>query len=471
MGILETYGVSWTLEKAARDTWQNFFDSNARTLDGVDAEVAKEDSEYVIRIRNNATYDFRRLLHLGGTTKSKSDYSAGGIGEGAKILGLVLLRDYNFSKVKFASLDWSLEFLLKEIPKSTYVEPIKGLFAYVEKYNDAIEGNMIEFRTREKAYVDIFKKSKDLFYHLGNLDFYNPTLDIKDVGGFKFLGGNTSPKSFPKGNLYIAGQRRHFAAETWDNVEYVSIWLHRNRLSRKDRDRGLITRDELFEEIIPEIISNASQDKLVKAVREMEPIWTEPSGQKRKVGPILLEKIVNQLAEDGVKLEFDNKYLARSPLSLSLHIALSMQGYVLCADFMEKIGMKPSKEKFRELQKHYKTEISLKDEEKIKILYEAVKPLGRNPKEIWIFSRENEKSIFNGQYNENFVWLSLEVLHGSFSKALATYLHELDHKHGSDLSSEFSYALTDTLEDVIEYIIEKPDVYKELEKKWNSYLV
>src|SRR3989344_1197508 len=114
LGILDSYGVSWPLEKAARDTLQNFFDGNNQTLDGIDINIEKYGwfDNYTIRIKGNAKYDHRMLLHLGGTTKEDSKFTAGGIGEGAKILALVLLRDYEFSQVRLRSQDWIVDFAM-----------------------------------------------------------------------------------------------------------------------------------------------------------------------------------------------------------------------------------------------------------------------------------------------------------------------------------------------------------------------
>ena len=57
-----------------------------------------------------------------------------------------------------------------------------------------------------------------------------------------------------------------------------------------------------------------------------------------------------------------------------------------------------------------------------------------------------------------------------FPDALATYLHEVDHKHGSDHSAEFSEALTVTLGVVMREIIQQPQLYQKLEQRWNQTL-
>lgn len=58
MRVLDKYCVPWDLEKAARDTWQNFFDANNGTLDGASVEINQEEEEYVIRIRGGSTIRF-----------------------------------------------------------------------------------------------------------------------------------------------------------------------------------------------------------------------------------------------------------------------------------------------------------------------------------------------------------------------------------------------------------------------------
>ncbi len=476
MGILDSYGVSWSLEKAARDTLQNFFDSNNQTLDGVGIALRDEaNGDHVVRIQNHATYDFRMLLHLGGTTKANDESTAGGIGEGAKVLALVLLRDYGFSQVRFGSQDWLVDFTMDDVPREDYTEKVKGLFASVSRSSQPINGNFVEFRTENRLCAEAFIRAKDLFYHSGNPDFQNPTLEVPRVGGFKFLGGRhssdlsgfSSNKGIPKGNLYIAGQRRHFDAEMWDNVEYVSLWIHSNSALRRDRDRGLVTTKEVRDRVIPSIVSSASVDDLTRVIYALEPIWSEGSGFEYPVGPCIMEQVIGALAKKKRVLEFSDKYLAQTlGVSLSLGDALRAKGYVLCHFDFANIGMKTASTKLVDLAQHARADPTKQEDERIATLYDAILPLRRDRKEIWVFDRENEKSVFDGQYNQRFVWISRQVLHGAFNAALATYLHELDHVHGGDASSDFSYALTNTLGDVIETMISQPGVYQKLQRRW-----
>src|SRR3989344_219762 len=123
LGILESYAVSWDMEKAGRDVWQNFFDAAGGTVDGVRYQVAEEGEDenkrYVVTVEGDAEYDYRKLLHIGGTSKEDNS-TAGGFGEGSKILSLVLLRDQGFTDVKFGSSDWQGDFPLPGGPAGVY---------------------------------------------------------------------------------------------------------------------------------------------------------------------------------------------------------------------------------------------------------------------------------------------------------------------------------------------------------------
>ncbi|NJO18328.1 MAG: hypothetical protein HC877_22125 [Thioploca sp.] len=469
LGILDTYGVDWSLEKAARDTLQNFFDGNNRTLDGVDVIVNQEGEDYTIRISNHAEYDFRRLMHLGGTTKSDDPFAAGGFGEGTKILALALLRDYGFSQVKFGSRNWELDFVMDDVPKGEYVEQRKGLFAGLKGTEKRKAGNFIEFRTKKPEHAQAFVDAQELFYSSDNPDFQNPSLDIPGVGGFKYLPREEGSRNTPKGNFYHVGQRRHFDKEEWNTVEHVNIWTYVNDVLKKDRDRGVVTRREIEEKVIPKILDAGSREDLSRLVYDMRPLWS--GVWSFEVGYKLLEGIAKRLAKQDVKLEFDDKYLASTAFMPSnIADSLKQQGFVICPGFLGEIGMKSALEKFRDMQQHYRVETTPDEEARISILYEAITPFQRDRKDVWVFDRERENSIIQGQYDEAFVWLSRETLGKAFHEALATYLHEVDHKNGSDSSAEFSYALTDTLGKVISGITTQPELYQRLEKRWNQTL-
>ncbi|MFH1072044.1 MAG: hypothetical protein V1743_01290 [Nanoarchaeota archaeon] len=463
LGILDTYGVSWTLEKAARDTLQNFFDGNNHTLDGVSVNISQEGSkEYVIRIQNHATYDFRRLLHLGGTTKENEEFSAGGIGEGAKVLALVLLRDYKFSQVRFASEDWTVDFTLEEMPEGEYVERRKGLYATVTHTPEKLAGNLIEFRTNDRKKAQAFTDAKNLFYHSENPDFQQPTLDNPNIGGFKFLGNSN-------GNLYVAGQRRHMDREAWNTLEYVSVWISSNTALRKDRDRGLVTRQELIDLVIPKLVEKTPSGELERVLYALEPIWTETSGFEKKIGPKIMEKTIQTLERNGKKMQFDDKYVAFSISCIgTIEDSMQAQGYIVCNHSFSQIGMKTVAEKYAQMAAHQRLDPTPKEEKRMQILYEAAKAVDKGKKDIWIFGQEQEKSILRGNYCSTYVWMSREDMKLPFNKALSTYLHELDHVHGHDYSRDFSQALTSTIDDIVRVSSDQPELFRTLRQRWEN---
>ncbi|MDZ4205999.1 MAG: hypothetical protein U1C12_02185, partial [Patescibacteria group bacterium] len=207
LGVLETYvsDEKWSIERVARDTWQNFFDAAGGSLDGVEMETAEEGGRIMVTITHDAEYDFRRLLHFGGGSKMENDTTAGKHGEGTRIYALHMLRDYGFQQVLFKSGDWSLEFYLDTVPAHEVPAEMgdaRGLFVKLTELDEPYEGNAVELVTANKENIEPMREARDFFYHSENVDFMNPDIDNKK-GGFKIHPGEN-------GNLYINGQRINY---------------------------------------------------------------------------------------------------------------------------------------------------------------------------------------------------------------------------------------------------------------------
>lgn len=478
-GTLETYKVKWDIEKVARDTLQNFFDANGGTLDSVPIEIQEvgegEQKRYTVRIEGSAEYDYRKLLHLGGTSKDEGATTAGGFGEGTKVLSLVLLRDFGFSDVTFGSSDWKLSFYLDEVPKDEYDKPARGLFTRLAKEKKSRPGNFISFTTNNKQSAEAFVKARDLFRHSENPDFKEPTYEGPDGSGFKFLG----PEG--KGHLYDAGQRRHFedASKGWDAVEGVHIWTKDKRFG-SDRDRGSVSRYEVDEKVVKPMVDGMNEQELESVLHAMEEMWPVGSTWGFGISDKVMHRTVEALAAKGKTITFDDKCLASEPfMSQMITDNLRAEGYVICRSYFDTIGMRPAKERFLEMQKHFRVEPEPEQKRRMDLLRDAIQEIKRyleesgarkeiKPKDIWIFNRKDEKSIFQGQYDEEYVWITNEVIDGEFAKALAIYLHELDHRFGTDQSEEFSYALTDTLELVLDVITDHPESFKKIKSEWRA---
>lgn len=469
LGIKAEYGVEWSLEKTARDMWQNFFDGNGQTLDGIDVSVERtgdKNGTVKLTLTGPSGYDWRELVHLGATTKGTSDTDAGGFGEGAKILSLILLRDYGAEKVVFSAADWALEFYLNKIPEGSYSRDDKGLFAR-KKNASRTEGNKLEltFPQSKSKQVDELVAGKQLFFSSENVDFVDPSYEKKEVGGFKIL-----PEQGMKGNLYVAGQRMHYGKrDRWNTVENLHLWSWKKTLP-KDRDRGMLTPDEVREGMIQPIVKSMTLNEAKQAVNDFKPLWDKQI-YDFEAGTRLLEAIVDKLATAGVNLQFDKEYVANDVHYEYQWItdALRAKGNRICKPFMKKIGMTTVSERFKEWQSHIRVEATEKEKKKIELLYEASKAIGidsRALKEIWVFDNVKENSLIHGQYNNMFFWIGRAVFEGTFLDALHTYVHEAAHKDGPHGEEKFDYTLQNYIARIQAFILNDRERFQEFEAKW-----
>ena len=492
LSILESYQVKWNLEKTARDTLQNFFDAGGGTLDDVDITTTEVDDpdhpdgkKTKITITGDANYDYRKLLHLGGTSKEHDTKTAGGFGEGAKILPLVLLRDFGFSDISFGSTGWKVDFYLDEVPAGSYDQPSRGLYARLANKNKQ-PGNFVTMTAPDKESADMFQQSRDLFYSSANEDFQNPTATVKlEDGrefGFKFLGVGEDGR-LKRGHFYDAGQRRHYEDDkTWDSVPGVNLWT-RHKVFSKDRERGAVKWIDVDKKVIEPMIESMETEELTRVLYAMKSGWDK--GSFYEASNKIMENIVRQLAKREVKLDFPEKFLAQSPYLPWDISQLLREQYTLCHNFFHEVGMKSAQERFVEMQEHFRTEPSPEQTQRMEVLQEAVALLQESfqkgstrkdiqNKEMWLYSQKDEKNIISGQYKEKFVWMSNETIDKQFTAALATYLHELDHQYGTDQSAAFSYQVTNSMESILSALLADPQRYQKylkLQSKWNSIVM
>ena len=487
LNLLETYGVEWNLEKVSRDSVQNFFDANGQTLDGVEIQTKVEEKMDTttntktkvgrVLIKAPQDYDWRELIHFGGTTKSDSDTSAGGFGEGLKVAAFVLLRDQGATQVKAASRDWELDYYFTSVASETYRKPIKGLHAKKRKRDQQL-GNYLEIvfegEDADKK-VKVFEEARELFYSSKNPDFQGASFDNKTSGGFKILPPDLKQKyaslQRQKGCLYLAGQRTHYdSRDKWDNVSDLNIWTWK-KVQPKDRDRGMITESEMKKDVIPLIVESMSIEQLKKSVYDFKDLWDKV--EFYNVSYNLLEGIADRLVEEKITLQFEKEYLAFDlPYGAEwIASALKSQGFKLCASFMAKIGMKGAIEQFKDWQSHNRVEATTIETNKISIIQKVAKSLGLPEdelKEVWIFSAKGENSVIHGQYNDMFYWMAREALEQPFSDALHTYVHEAAHKEGPHGEAKFDYTLQDYIQKIHRYILEHREEWSILEEEWNA---
>lgn len=485
LNIATSYGLKWDIQKCGRDVWQNFFDANQGTLDGIQyrrEEFIDEEGKKASRLMifGEQTYDWRLLTLIGGTTKGIGEETAGGFGEGAKLLALALLRDHGFLKVEFGSQDWRLNLRIGDLDMGRVTKPTQGLFGDVSKSSANFPGNYILLESRDSDKVDELELSRLFFRSSENPDFDCPTLEVRGrygLYGFKYL----TPKSFggvPRyGRLYVAGQRRHYNTRprdgNWDTAMGVNLWTSRD-ISFGDRDRGAVDSHKVLSELVSPMAEAASQDEVMRVIQTMEPSWAH--GRSYDLDVKVLSRFIDNYRG---KLDFDPKYLAvdDNKLAAAYRRHLANAGYVLCLGDFERIGMRTVSSLIREMTNHKEVERTPEQQRLVEILETAVDHINRLTRaaktivrgQVKLYSNVNEKTFFDGQHKDGAIWMAQEVLrHGTFSRALSVFLHEADHIYGGDESSEFSYALTDTLEAMISASIEggAHDNLAELAEEW-----
>lgn len=482
-GILETYGVRWDLEKVARDTLQNFFDPKL-SLDSVKIQIEKEGlllfRKYRLRIESDVEYGYQKLLHMGGTSKAGEEHTAGGFGEGTKILALVLLRDFGYSQVRFGSGNWQIDYYLADPPEGSYDAKVKGLYCKLTTVPYR-SGNFIDFVCNSSKNIEVFNTAKDLFYHPSNPDFFDPSVVVQmprgGEAGFKFLGGTWL--GLREGHLYDAGQRRHYeSAGRWHGVKGMHIWTIGTRVFHLDRDRGLVTREDLETKLIAPMVRAMSTDQLMQSITSMESIWPFHAANSWDAAYKLLEKCVAYAANKNVEIHFPAKYLYRDIyLSSSDSELLQHNGYVLCHDFFRLLGMPGALKRVNELKSKTRLDPSPEQQERINVLKDSVNLLKTltekrpeysiNLKDIWLFNPGEVNRNLLGQHSRDHTWMNSKQLASDYASALSTYLHELLHDHGGDNDKRFGYALTDTLRITIDVLTRESDKFKPLIQRWH----
>jgi len=315
--LLERYASGeFSYKNCLRDLLQNFYDANIEsgsdrgTLDSVFFEASEIDGRNVFRIIGSHKYDFKYLLALGSGDKSSQRHSAGGFGEGTKIVALTLIRDYN-CRVIYSSDNWQLEFYLNQIPQDKFPEgsgPKRGLFAKLTYLDKPFSGNTVTI-VRDGGTIEDFYEVKDMFYHSQNKDFQPSEesiyADIPYVGGFKIKKKTNAHAEFEKGSLYICGQKimnlNGLSLWTWKKPS--SIQIHRNRPELSEQD--------ILQKIIPMICDFLPNDEKKRIFLDILEIiysihyW---NFEKNAVLLSLFKNFVSDLVDKNIRINIPRKF-------------------------------------------------------------------------------------------------------------------------------------------------------------------
>lgn len=511
---LADYGVKWDQTKCIRDLLQNFLDSHGLTLEGVRIKVTRQNSNepYVIRVEGLGEFHPEYVEKTGATTKKGSETSAGGFGEGAKILSLVFLRDHNVDKISFSSRNWRMEYTIDQ-----FVSGKKGLFRKLDIVEDK-PGNYVELVTDSAELVCDLINGVDLFYHPYNTDFSNPTFE-NEVGGFKYLGRDAG------GNVYPVRQRYevHVNSGTqWSGGhKQLSVWTNK-RIGdwSPDRDRTAIGSDTIRSKMIHPLIESMSDEDLIKTIKLLEDFWTRSLAYYQEhprrsdglefhsfsmfggrseidpntIGPAsdMLGSLVHEAKKRNIITKFKDNLLTipgnGSGFPAEYLSELRSLGYVFCMPSFDGIGMPKAVDIWKELAKHKPLIPTGNEIRQINTLKKAATILRQKfvksqwslsendiAKPVYIFDR-NERKVNKGalaEYTGNEIWFDRTFLGNiTFERGLAAYLHELTHKYGGDETAVFSYKITDWLDLVMKSLNdpETKEKLDDLKNLWNEMI-
>lgn len=472
--ITESYAdsVQWNNDKIARDVLQNFYDGHGQTLDGVQLTFTPvANGKYKVRIKGDSTYTVDKAVYIGESTKRDNAKAAGNYGEGLKMSVLKLLKDGGASEVNIGSDNWKLTYNLQKGDLSD-----KNVLAYSLDKVDKFNGNYIEFETTDKNLLETFRTSINRFYHSNNQHFKCPDFENELIGIKKLPKGQ-------KGGLYIAGQRFEFN-NNYDGLDGIAIFIKEKppvSVLDPSRDRTSINTSQL-EEIGKwlEQESRMSKNDKLHFLKALEPYWRKTDyANSTPIDGMLSRFLTWQTCEiDPSKvlhIKFPSKYVAYSPASEDIVRDLQMNGYVVCKDNFEKLGMPTIRDLIGDARAH---EVVLPNEvqtKKILILKEALNNLSKSLKDkhftaeeldakIYLFDNKGvkDKNLYSSTMAEAIVdnesskgfWIDKTYLdQASFSDVLETALHELSRKAGGDESATFSYKLTDVNKEAIKQIM------------------
>lgn len=497
--ISETYSDSliWNNDKIARDLLQNFYDGHGQTLDGVKFNVTpQENGKYKVRIEGKSTYSPDKAIMLGETSKRDDDKAAGNYGEGLKMVVLKLLKEKGADNVNIASNDWKVNYTLENTKFG------KRALTYELNKTEPIKGNYIEFATDNVDFIKTIIKTFDRFYHYNNPAFKNPDFE-NDIVSIKFTDKNE------KGRFYIAGQAFEVDGG-YENLGGVNICIKKkppvkygwDLIFDPSRDRTSLTKANV-KTIAQWLISNENMntEDAVKIIHSFEKYWDVDERAGREKDKIREKDFLSGLLwgarfRNDIEINFpDNKCVAYSSrVSNELVEQYKRAGYRICEDDFGCLGMQTLDDLVTEARKHKPIEPTEIEKNKILILKEAIQlfaPIlekeGLFTEEeldtkIYIFDRKSQdennyykfataEAIINNNKSLGF-WVDRNTLKTeSFSNMLATSLHELAHKYGGDETPNFSYKLTDVMEQVFKAINNNPSIatkLKVLEKAWEE---
>lgn len=369
----EEYNAAWL----SRELVQNFIDHNPQepgTLNGVRVDrEALPDGKIRFTITGEWPFPDPTGIISPHSEKPIDTYTAGGNGIGLKQTAIRYLRDFGVSRFEIHGENWVANYELANA--SQLNQDIDKTFQKAKKpttrtmrHDWLIAGlkangehgkNLYIIETENPEVIAALDQFEELGVCDSNKYLQNP--DFKnDNGVIKWLSP-VAGQGPPRGRLFINGQVMNYGAkgktseDYWVGPEYVTVQLN-NTDYKMSVDRPPIQSYEL-NRYMSHLVQSMTVEQTLDQIRLSEPIWSadvdSTSGAMVLVGSLVRNLRFNAKykKEDFVNLFSDKKYLATDrSLSKAQEEDLRKQGYTLCPDFFEYLGMPKASSRLSNLE-------------------------------------------------------------------------------------------------------------------------
>ena len=522
------YGKIWDVPKIMRDFLQNFFDAHREaetgksTLEGVKIAVEPIKGEnatiYALQVKGDAVYPIRFIEEIGATTKKNDAVATGGFGEGAKMAALALLgkEDSKVKSVTFACDNWQVQYT-----KGRNTLGTEKLYKTVTRLSKPIKGNTLTIETQAPEAVKALLDARNYFYHPQNPDFQNPTYE-NAKGGFKLLEPKEEQWWVGDGNFYYVGQRQAVGdgnnqAKFDNSVRHMHLWSNekdteKNPTNIAGRDRTALSHEDIKAIVLKPMVEVMTNEDLLNNLSALKKYWDNKTRDYEDAHNLAI-LIAEEMATRKLYTTFPETYVAYPhPTSFKggayemsdylnrlneIAKKLDHDGFTICDRSFHSIGMQSLLER-EALQSTFPC---IQPTQQQTIRLNLLNKVALHFRDAYIAAKENGYSFgtggspliqdkmidlplyiydehegLNKEHIQGFVkglshiGMSKGQLNSAFSQALATYLHEITHVHGSDGSASFSYKLTDMLELVLKTAPLLAEKLQQYEKFWNDSL-
>ena len=480
--------TNWSNFKIARDLMQNFYDGNGHTLEGVTIKVDKVGDEYKVRVEGLGKYDYKHLQRTGSSTKPYLVEDLGNFGEGTRVIaGSLIVK--GSENVKYGCGEWQLEFGRENGRLAG-----DDLTQTLTKNTKPVEGNYVEFTTKDPAMVEELLKSKDYFYHPYNENFQNFEYE-NEFFGFKHLD-ETEESTIYLGQKYEinddfkpASSKLCIVFKKLPNYPTLKdMNYNRQFVLSTGCDRvGLNDTDVLG--LAVRYAASMTDNELIQAIRSLEDVWTTANPKddmiispwgNQSLEYTFVEGLIAEANNRNLQIDKNPKIVIIKSDTPSDQIEYFQEnGYRFANQRVNLDGsLCDAQTLYNRMHKIHSLKPTEVEAKKLELIQKATQIFAENdwysviPDNIestagYVFDSKVSNcpsihaKIEDGQYKGLFIDRNV-LKDRDFMSIVQEALAQMLHTAGNDKSSNYSYELTDLMRTQVNQFINDPTVSKRL---------